>query len=218
MRCPLLTFAIIAAALPADAQVPSQADLIKGFVRSPQVRTAVLNTLSRDEPAALRMHCGVPTVQDVSGASIEQNPVFVREGAGMTFQSGALVVRLATTRCGMPAIRRVLLLRAPGSENVMTRTLAPGDFPGNLKLEMDTLRIVQPGVIAKARCSADAQAQVLDTRAVRPMTAQGGVERWVFWACGSAYIADVTYTPILRDGVVTGMNVTGSGYRQAESF
>jgi hypothetical protein len=213
MRHEILAAMLVAAAFPAAAQVPSQAALVAAFIRSPQVLTVVTSTLGRDEPAPLRARCGVPAIQSVSGVVIQQSPIFVREGAGMTFQSGALVVRLATLRCAEPAVRRVLLVRAPGSAQIITHALAPGDFSGNLKLEADTLRIVEPGVAAAAHCAVSTGILPLDTKAIVPMTAQGGAERWTFWACGKAYTADVSYTPILRGGVNAGMNVLGGDIR-----
>jgi hypothetical protein len=139
---------------------------------------------------------------------IEQ-PKFVRTGSTYKIASGQWMTLAILDRCGTRVTRRILLKAVPGAKEPQVMFLLPGEFRGNLALELDAKRIVLPGLAAHANCRDSAKLQVMEIKAYGPASAKGWSETWTANACGSLIDADVSYASPPSGGV----NIVAGNFR-----
>jgi hypothetical protein len=160
------------------------------------------------EAPPLKAQCAILNVVQASLYDIVNQPVFERAGNGANIKSGTWVSVVKVDRCGQSATRRLLVRYVSDQKRFEVQGLLPGDFSGNLKLEIDAFKIVTPGLMAVGRCQDRAQFWVLDVRLLRPKTANGWAETWIAQACQKFVAATVTYSLISG-----GMNVAAEEIR-----
>jgi hypothetical protein len=211
-RIAALTALTVAALWPGAVRAQDQAALLNQFVMSPQAQSAIASAIPNLEPEPLKAQCSALRVLDAS-RYLPAQAVFAKQGANWALQSGGVVVVAVVDRCGKRVQRRIVLIRKHPNEPVKLERLTPGDFGGNIKLELDTLRIVMPFATIKAGCPTGTPAYPIDTRNISPISHDGGEVVWTFWACGKPVEADVHYTPLLKDGALVGMNISAGQFQ-----
>jgi hypothetical protein len=118
----------------------------------------------------------------------------VQAGGNFRIDTGNWVAVAVLDRCGSQVTRRALLKAIPGANQLQPVFLLPGDFRGNLKLEVDAIRIVTPALLAFAKCQEVSKFQVINVTAITPASASGWSETWTAIACDTKIDAEVTYT------------------------
>jgi hypothetical protein len=202
-----------AAAQSTTAQTPpANADpkaVFLQYLGSPSYKHLLERVLNAGKPPALKQECPSLQLLEWNKAQIIQQPTFVAAaGGGLNVDSGASVAVVAANRCGSRVIRRALLKAVPGQNFVQPTFLMPGDFRGNLKLELDARRIVFPGLAAFGQCSDATKVQVLDVRPLTPASPQGWSETWTAKACDRSVDATVTYS-----ATADGMDIRAGNFK-----
>jgi len=190
----------------AQSSEPDQKALFVSFINSAGYKSYLERIFNLGEPTTLKAECPSLGILEWNKIMMVEQPTFVRSGANYQITSGAWVGMAVMERCGSRVTRRALLKAVPGSNVLQPTFLLPGDFRGNLKLEADAMRIVLPGLMGAAKCTA--KSEFLNVRSHGPSTPQGWSETWTAAACGRRVDAEVTYSPIS-----CGMNVTAGKWK-----
>jgi len=192
-----------------QAPAPDQKTVFAAYVNSPSYRSMLEEIINAGEAPTSKAQCPQMKIVEWDRTSIVEQPTFVRAANNnYEIDTGAWVGLAILERCGSRVTRRVLLRAEPGLNRFNPTLLLPGDFRGNLKLEMDAKLIVLPMLSGNANCGDFASLRVLDIKAHGPPSAGSWSETWSAIACGSRIEADVVYTPIAG-----GMNVTARNFR-----
>jgi hypothetical protein len=165
------------------------------FILLPSYQNFIQGVVSDGENAILKAQCSTLKVLRSDQYDIVDPPVFERRPDGNRLLSGAWVSVAVVDRCGQTATRRVLIKFVPGEKRFVETMLLPGDFHGNLKLEIDADRIVIPGLMADANCADRKQVFILDIRSLGPPDKGSWSEIWTAQACGNVVRQRVNYTP-----------------------
>lgn len=187
---------------------PDQKALFASYVNSHVYRGYLEQAFNLGEPAILKAECPAMKVVAYNRTIVLEQPKFVRAGANFNIDTGSWVALAVLDRCGSQVTRRALLKAIPGANQLQPAFLLPGEFRGNLKLEVDVIRIVTPGLIAFAKCQDRSKFQVLNVTAVTPASVSGWSETWIAVACDTKIDAAVTYT-----ATGNGMNVSAGKWR-----
>ncbi|WP_188581960.1 hypothetical protein [Azorhizobium oxalatiphilum] len=171
---------------------------------SPTMQTFIATNVNALENPVLKAECPSLKVLEANRYDIVQRPVFEQNGQSVGLKSGVWVSMVKVERCGQPTMRRLLIKYEPDQKRFQAIPLLPGDFRGNLQLEVDARRIVIPGVMALAKCSDGKQVFALDVRSGGPSTAEGWSESWRLQTCGRKATVTVLYRK-----VGDGMDITG---------
>lgn len=188
--CLLLIGVISAQAQPAETDHKA---LFAAYTQSPAYKAYLEKVLNLGEPSTLKAQCPSLHLQEWDKVSIIEQPKFVRTKSNFQMNSGVWVAYTSMDRCGSSVTRRVLLKAVPGKNLIEPTFLMPGDFRGNLRLEVDARRIVFPGIAAYGQCNDPAKLRVLDIKSLTPASPQGWSETWIAEACDKTIEVTVTY-------------------------
>jgi hypothetical protein len=155
------------------------------------------------EPAPLKAECATLNIVEAKEYQIVQQPTFALQG-GLQFKSGAWVSVFIVDRCGQKARRRLLIRYIPEQNRLEPIELLPGDFFGNLRLEVDAIKIVLPGIMANGMCSDQAQAYILDVHSLGPPMNGRWSEVWKAQVCGNIVNHRVDYVQDNSGTTITG--------------
>jgi hypothetical protein len=184
---------------------PSQANIYAVFLGSPTYRDYLEAAINKSEPEVLRAGCPSLKLVVSNGYLPLAEAKFIKAGKGYSIDSGAWIAIAKLDRCGSEVIRRVLVKAVPGQNRLDSTPLLPGDFHGNLKLELDSRRIVFPALGAIAKCQDITKIFVIDIKSITNPSPQGWSETWTASACNKTVSAKVTYS-----GFPGGMNIFAS--------
>ncbi len=123
---------------------------------------------------------------------IEQ-PLFIKAGGNFSIEKGAWIALATLDRCGTKVTRRVLLKAVSGKNSLAPTFLLPGEFRGNLQLEVDAVKIVTPALAAAAKCQDLKQLKIVDIKSLTPPVKDGWSETWTADACGKIVDCAVSY-------------------------
>jgi hypothetical protein len=192
LLCGIAAWATVAA-----AQVPAAVDQqLQALTSQASYRTFLEVAVNEAEPRARKQSCTRPlTVLETRFFSVVKAPVFgtAANGAGIV-SDGAWIAYVPVDRCGTQTMRRVLVT-IPQPNALVPTPLLPGDFIGDLQLEVDATRIAYAALVAIGGCTADSSVVVLDIKAISKPSAQGWDETWWAIACGNAVSTNVHYRP-----------------------
>jgi hypothetical protein len=178
------------------------------LIVSPAYQKFIERNVNEAEVPPLKAQCPILNVVQANLYDIVNQPVFERAGNGANIKSGTWVSVVKVDRCGLSTTRRLLVRYVPDQKRFEVQGLLPGDFGGNLKLEIDAFKIVTPGLMTAGECQDRTQFWVVDVKPLHPKTAGGWAETWIAQACQKFVAATVTYSPISG-----GMNVAAEEIR-----
>ncbi len=187
-------------ALPPNVDV-KQLQLLAAFMKTDNFRQYANAAFNDFEVPPLKAECGQLQLTDATLLSWDKQPRFEEKDGRMSLVEGSWVVLGTMDRCGKPAKRRALFtVKGPGS--LAPLPLIPGDFFGDLLLEIDARKIVMPGLLAEAPCSDLKQFYFLDVvrldppLSYKPPSPPGWKEEWQVEACGKRESVTVEYVHI----------------------
>lgn len=200
------TFVLLACFIgPSDAQEPNaeppRTEIERTFFTSPSYRTFVERSFNAFEAPLSKAECPELKILEYTAHKIVRPLQFTKTETGYSISGGSWIAVPEIDRCGKPAKRRILMSVA-ALGRLSPIPLAPGDHRGELALEMDTLRIVLPGIMAHASCQDTKQFYLLDVVNIRDAGNGNWEENWTAEACGKVvkttvrYIKDATGTTI----------------------
>jgi hypothetical protein len=178
---------------------------LAAYMAAPEFKTNLAAALIEAEPARLKASCQDYSLIRANEVTIIEPPVFEAVGDSKRMTSGSWIVVAHLDRCGQE-VRRRMLLRMDGSDHwIKTYPLLPGDFRGNLKLEIDARSLVATALAAKGHCADVKKIEVLDVVNKQPPDDQGWSETWNVDACGTLLNIEMRYT---RDA--EGVKISGA--------
>jgi hypothetical protein len=193
---------------PAQAALPSDADIFANYIKSAHYQDFILKAFNDVEPPPLKAKCARLTVAALDPPLVVEPPTFAAIGNTYPISTGRWVARATLNRCGAKVIRRLFLAADPRDGSLHAIPLLPGEFPGNLQLEGDAQRIVLSGMMGVAKCMDSKKVFVLDTKLTSPAADKGWSEAWTALVCGRTMTADGIYT-----ADASGMNVTAKNVK-----
>jgi hypothetical protein len=208
-RLALSVFLVVCLSGPGAAQQstsanPSQEDLERSFFTSASYRSLLEGAINAFEAPSSKTECSTLNIEEATAHSRLKPLTFIKTETGHAISGGAWIAVPKIDRCGSPARRRVLMsVAAPGK--ISPIPLAPGDHQGSLTLEMDTLRIVMPGLMARADCRDPKQFYLLDVKNTAAQENGNWSETWSAEACGRKVITDIQY---IKDATGTQIRAT----------
>jgi hypothetical protein len=198
----LASLVLLALMPPADIGAAPTAEEagLAAYMAAPEFKTNLAAALIAAEPKRLKASCQTYSVISANEVTIVEPPVFEADGKRMT--SGSWIVVAHLDRCGTD-VRRRMLLRMD-DHWIKTYPLLPGDFRGNLKLEIDARGLLSAALAAKGHCADAKSIEVLDVVNKQPPDDKGWSETWNVDACGTLLDVEMRYA---REG--EGMKITG---------
>ena len=177
------------------------AKMLLAYVNSPGYKSYLERVFNLGEPPLLKAKCATPLkLLESNRLMVVEPPKFMLSNGIYVVNSGSWVGIAVMDRCGSRVVRRALLRAQPNANLLHPTFLLPGDFRGDLRLEVDARRIVLSGVVMVSNCSDNTRIQVEDIKFHGPPTSQGWSETWTIEACGRTVDADVKYTTTAGTG------------------
>lgn len=166
-------------------------DLEKNFFASTMYQSYVEQAFNALEPAPLKAECPVLKFRNFTGHLPIKPLQFAKVGKGISVIAGAWIAEPDIDRCGQSARRRILMT-VKGPNQIDPIPLLPGEFRGDLQLEIDARRIVMPIIKSKARCTDDSAIYVLNV-AFMGGDPKDWKESWTAQACEQPVTVNVHY-------------------------
>ena len=188
--------------------------VLLGYLNSAGYRAYLDKIVAMTEPEPLKGACNDLRIVDATEHFRVTEPTFSREGGGLNVETGAWVTRMVVDRCGTEVKRRVLV-RATGGNQLESVRLFPGDFRGDLTLERDVTTIVLVGFSAMAKCDGVNNVHVLDIKSLADAAPASWSELWTVNACGTVFTGQMQYS---RSPDKPGIHFELGDIKKAESF
>lgn len=188
---------------PVLAQNKKPDPVFVSYLASAGYRALFIKVVSGYERRIAEPKCLPLELVDLEITEIIDQPKFVRVGEAYNIDSGAWVAKGTMRRCGEEITRRMLARAVPGKNMLLPAALTPGDFQGNLRLEIDTGRLAYPALMHKASCTDNKKIVVTNVKSLTPASRKGWSETWSAKACGKVVEVTVTYV-----ADATGMQIT----------
>ncbi len=177
-----------------------------GYLNSPGYQKQLVQFFSEAEPLVRFEKCDSIVLKKARLVEIVQRPTFANAAnGGLNIDGGAWVVAGTMVRCGAKVRRRLFLRATKGKNELRYAPLLPGQFAGNLKLEIDARRIVGAGLMGNAGCKDSKKFKVIDVVSLTPASNKGWSEKWIAKACGKRAECTVKYS-----ATASGMNISAS--------
>jgi hypothetical protein len=194
----VIGFVFLLSASPAAAQetnqaTPAAADIERAYFLNESYRTYVDMSFNDLEPEPLKAGCLRLKILEHTRHAIVRPLQFTKTSTGYSITGGVWIAVPEIERCGRIVKRRVLMA-IDSPNHIDPAPLLPGDFRGNLKLEVDARRIVLPGILGKATCQDRKSLHVLDIVNTGSDGNGNWTETWTAQACGKTVTPSVRYT------------------------
>lgn len=192
-----------------EAQPADQTKIFEQFLLQPTIQNQLRAMVIDKEPDPLRAECSDLKVLDAGEINIVDPPRFEVRG-GLQLVKAAWVHTFSVDRCGQKTRRRLFIKYDPSSNKLVPTGLLPGDFHGDLRLEVDAANIAIPSIMSSAHCSDRKTLFMLDVQLLGPRVNGAWSEIWKAQACGNVVYERLDYTPS-----APGTNITAQPYTPA---